>query len=184
MARTKLSKRGIIFIALSMIVVIALALVGIFVLTGASSKSPTDLTLEFMNKYKNATSEVMNQVKYPYADKLDKTQMNTYKDLIRSQYRSMSYTISEETVGEVDAIIKVDFDVYDYASSYDKASSYLSLYGSDMSLEKQVNYKLKEMSNTKEKVTYSIEFKFYKLDGVWYMTDITSADLSKLTGTF
>ena len=63
-------------------------------------------------------------------------------------------------------------------------ASYLSLYGSDMSLEKQVNYKLKEMSNTKEKVTYSIEFKFYKLDGVWYMTDITSADLSKLTGTF
>lgn len=184
MARTKLSKRGIIFIALSIIVVIALALVGIFVLTGASSKSPTDLTLEFMNKYKNATSEVMNQVKYPYADKLDKTQMNTYKDLIRSQYRSMSYTISDETVGEVDAIIKVDFDVYDYASSYDKASSYLSLYGSDMSLEKQVNYKLKEMSNTKEKVTYSIEFKFYKLDGVWYMTDVTSADLSKLTGTF
>lgn len=184
MARTKLSKRGIIFIALSMIVVIALALVGIFVLTGANSKSPTDLTLEFMNKYKNATSEVMNEVKYPYADKLDKTQMNTYKDLIRSQYRSMSYTISEETVGEVDAIIKVDFDVYDYASSYDKATSYLSLYGSDMSLEKQVNYKLKEMSNTKEKVTYSIEFKFYKLDGVWYMTDVTSADLSKLTGTF
>lgn len=184
MARTKLSKRGIIFIALSIIVIVALALVGIFVLTGVSSKSPTDLTLEFMNKYKNASSEVMNQVKYPYNDDLSDTQFNTYKDLIRSQYKSMTYRIDDETVGEVDAIIKVDFDVFDYASSYDKASSYLSLYGKDMSLEKQVNYKLKEMSNTKEKVTYSIEFKYYKLDGVWYMTDVTSADLSKLTGTF
>lgn len=184
MARTKLSKRGIIFITLSIIVLLVLVLVGIFVLTRASSKSPTDLTLEFMNKYKNATSEVMDNIKYPYGDTLDKTQMNTYKDLIRSQYRSMTYQIDDETVGEVDAIIKVDFEVFDYASSYDKATSYLSLYGSDMTLEKQVNYKLKEMGNTKEKVTYSIEFKFYKLDGIWYMSDLTSADLSKLAGTF
>lgn len=184
MARTKLSKRGIIFIALSIVVLIVLVLVGLFVLTRTSSKSPLDLTLDFMNKYKNASSEVMNEVKYPFNDELSDAQLTTYKDLIRSQYKSMTYEIVNETVGEVDAIIKVDFDVFDYASSYDKANSYLSLYGKDMSLEKQINYKLKEMSKTKEKVTYSIEFKYYKLDGVWYMTDFNKADLSKLSGTF
>lgn len=184
MARTKLSKKGIVFITLSIIVVLSLVLVGVFVYTKTSSKSPLDLTLDFMNKYKNASNEVMNEVKYPYSDELNDTQFNTYKDLIRSQYKSLTYQIVDEKVSEVDAIIKVDFDVFDYASSYDKATSYLSLYGQDMSLEKQVNYKLKAMSDTKEKITYSIEFKYYKLDGVWYMLDVTTADLSKLTGTF
>ena len=180
MARTKLSKRGIIFIALSIVVLVGLTLVGVFTFNKVSSNSPIDLTLEFMNNYKNATSKVMNEVKYPFDDELSDTQFNTYKDLIRSQYKSMTY----EIVGEVDAIIKVDFAVYDYASSYDKANSYLSLYEKDKTLDEKVNYKLKEMANTKEKVTYSIEFKYYKLDDVWYMTDFNASNYQKLAGTF
>lgn len=184
MIRTKFSKRGIGFIILCVIVLAVLVLLGRFILSRAIAKTPIDLTKDFMNKYKNASKEVMDKVNYPYDDELTDNQLKRYKDIIKTQYLALDYDITDEYVGESDAIIKVEFEVFDYASGYEKASSYLSLYEKDMSLEKQVDYKLDEMSKTKEKMKYSISFAYYKLDGKWIMTELTKTDLQKLTGTF
>ena len=184
MARTKLSKKGIGIIIISLVVLILLIVFGVFMISKSSGKTPVDLTLDFMNKYKNASSEVMNEVYYPFDDELTDTQKDKYKELIKSQYLALDYSITDENVGEVDAIIKVEFEVLDYKDSYDKAISYLKLYEKDLSYEKQMDYVLKQMSNTKEKTKYSIEFSYYKLDGKWVMTELSKADYAKLAGTF
>ena len=185
MVNLKLSKKGILYIALVIFGLGAIAFLGSVILRSASPKGPVELTESFMKKYKNASSEVMDKIKYPYDDVLTDEQFNKYKEIIKTQYLALDYKIVDTPViGDIDAIVKVEFEVLDYASSYDKASSYLSIYEPEMTEVKRVDYKLKEMQNTKEKVSYSIEFKYYKLDGEWKMTDLSKATLSKLDGTF
>ena len=184
MAKTKLSKKGIIIIIVSVIVLTIIVAALVFVIKRSAGKTPVDLTLEFMNKYKNASSEVMKEVNYPFEEELTNTQKERYKEIIKSQYLALKYEITDETVGEIDAIIKVEFEVLDYKSSHDKAISYLQLYEKDLSKEKQMDYVLKQISNTKEKTRYSIEFNYYKLDDKWEMINLTKADYNKLAGTF
>ena len=184
MKKIKLNKRVITLVSVSVIAIVLIVVLVILLSSRTTKKTPIDLTLDFMNNYKNATSSVINNISYPYDDNLTDSQLNRYKELIKSQYLGLEYEIVDENVNQVDAVIKVEFTVLDYASSYDKASSYLSLYESDLSNEKKNDYKLNEMSNTKEKVTYSIEFKYYKVDGTWNMTNLNSADYKKLAGVF
>ncbi len=167
------------------LVVIVLGVVGIcLLLKGGHTKTPIDLTKEYMNKYKNCDSEIVKNIKYPFDDEITDAQKKKYKEIIKSQYMALDYEIAEEHVGEEDAIIKVQFSVLDYKSSYDKATSYLALYGQDKTNEKKVDYKISEMEHTQEKEQYSIEFTFHKLDGKWHMMDLLEADLQKLAGTF
>lgn len=170
------------------VIAIAIIVVGILgigmLLKGGDNKTPIDLTKDFFNKYKKCDSEVVNKIEYPFNDELTDAQLKKYKELIKSQYMALDYEIAEEHIGEEDAIVKVQFNVLDYKSSYDKATSYLSLYGQDKSDEKKVEYKLKEMEKTQEKEKYSIEFTFHKLDGKWHMMDLTDSDFQKLAGIF
>ena len=180
----KKNKRLLIASAIAVIIIVVGVLgIGIL-LKGGGKKTPIDLTNEFFKSYKRCDSEVVKNIKYPFDDELTKAQEKKYKEIIKSQYMALDYEIAEEHVGEIDAIIKVEFNVLDYKSSYDKATSYLSLYGKDKTNEKKVDYKLSEMEHTQEKEKYSIEFTFHKLDGKWHMIDPTKTDLQKLAGTF
>ena len=177
--------KKLIIASIVAIVIIVLGVLGVFlILKGGNNKTPIDLTNEYMNKYKKCDSEVVKKIKYPFDDEITEAQAKKYKEIIKSQYMALDYEITEEHVGEIDAIIKVEFNVLDYKSSYDKATSYLSLYGKDKTNEKKVDYKISEMEHTQEKEKYSIEFTFHKLDGKWHMMDLTKADLQKLAGTF
>ncbi len=180
----KINKKLIIGIIIAVVVIILGVLGILLILKGGDNKTPIDLTKEYMNKYKNCDSEIVKKIKYPFDDEITDTQKAKYKEIIKSQYMALDYEIAEEHVGEIDAIIKVEFSVLDYKSSYDKATSYLSLYGQDKSNEKKVDYKLSEMEHTQEKEKYSIEFTFHKLDGKWHMMDLTKTDLEKLAGIF
>lgn len=167
------------------IVIIVVGVLGLgLLLKGGDNKSPIDLTNDFFNKYKKCDSEVVDKIEYPFDDELSEKQLKKYKELIKSQYKALDYEIAEEHIGEESAIVKVQFNVLDYKSSYDKATSYLSLYGQAKSDTKKIDYKLKEMEKTKSKEKYSIEFNFHKLEGKWQMVDLTEADLQKLAGIF
>ena len=180
-----LKNKKLLITCIVSLVVIVLAVVGIcLILKGGKAKTPIDLTKDYMNKYKNCDSEVVKNIKYPFDDEITDAQLKKYKEIIKSQYMALEYEIAEENVGEEDAIIKVQFSVLDYKSSYDKATSYLSLYGLDKPDEKKVDYKISQMEHTQEKEQYSIEFTFHKLEGKWHMMDLTDADLQKLAGTF
>ncbi len=174
---------------IAIIVAVILVVVGIgigvaLIVKGKGEKTPIDLTKEYLNQYKNCDSEIVAKIKYPFDDELTKAQKAKYKEIIKSQYMALDYEITEEHVGEIDAIIKVQFSVLDYKASYEKANSYLSLYGKDKKEEKKVDYKIKEMEHTQEKETYSIEFTYHKLDGKWHRMDLTETDLAKLAGVF
>ena len=178
--KSKLLIASVIAVAIIVIGVLGIGLL----LKGGDNKTPLDLTNDFLNQYKKLDSEVVSKIEYPFDDELTEAQLKKYKELIKKQYKNLDYEIAEEKVGEVDATIKVQFNVLDYKSSYDKATSYLSLYGQAKSDEKKVDYKLKEMEKTASKEKYSIEFTFHKLDGKWHMIDLTEADLQKLAGIF
>lgn len=184
MAKLKISKKGLLFIIISVLVLVLVGLLGWFILSRTTTKTPIDLTRNYLKMYKNASSEVMDKIKYPYSDELTETQLAKFKELIKTQYLALDYEIVEENIGEVDAIIKVEFEVLDYKSSYEKADNYLSIYEKDKSVEKQVDYKLKEIEKTKEKIKYGIDFSFYKLNDKWEMIDVSNADIAKLSGTY
>lgn len=177
--------KKLIIASIVAVAIVVLGVVGVgLLLRGGNKKTPIDLTKEYMNSYKNCDKEVVSKIKYPFEDDLTKAQKAKYKEIIKSQYMALDYEITEEHVGEIDAVIKVEFNVLDYKASYEKATSYLRLYGQDKTEEQKNDYKLKEMEHTQGKEKYSIEFTYHKLDGEWQRMDLTTADLEKLQGIF
>ena len=49
---------------------------------------------------------------------------------------------------------------------------------------KFIDYKLNQMENVTDKVTYNIEFTLTKVDGVWQLDSLSSADMEKLHGIY
>lgn len=186
MAKIKINmkSRKVQLSLLAVILIAVVVVIAVLLLKKNTANTPIDMTKAYMDRFKNLDSEVVSKISYPYSDNLSDSQKKKYEEIIKSQYLSLNYEIVDENIGEIDAIVRVQFSVLDYASSYDRATSYLSLYEKDKSEKEVIDYKISEMENTKEKIEYTIEFAYYNLDGEWHMSDLSPADLRKIAGTF
>jgi hypothetical protein len=152
--------------------------------------SPKSLTEKYMESYQNLDSTVLDKISYPFSDELSKTQKKKYIEVLKRQYGKMSFEIVDEDITDDDAIINVEFTVYDLAAAYDKATNYIEVYSTKFyengafSTTKAVDYKLASLNNCTDKVTYSVKFYYYKENGKWKMTDLSDSDIKKLDGTY
>lgn len=99
-----------------------------------------------------------------------------YEDLIRSQYRNMSYEIKEEEIDGETANVTVQIEVIDYQKILDQYSNSFN----DNEYHKKV---LEALENAKDKITYTIEFNV-KMDknGNWNVEELDEKERGKLLG--
>lgn len=155
--------------------------------------NPTKRVEAFLNKYQVMDKEVLDQLDSTLKsdDTLSESQKKDYKDLMKKQYQNLTYTIKDEEVNGDNATVKVEIEVYDFNKAMKKADDYLNEHQDEFKNEennidnvKFMDYRIKEMKNTNEKVKYTIDFTLTKKDNKWQLDDIDEITRQKIHGIY
>lgn len=167
----------------------------LFVLVGCNNvmNTPTKEVEKFLGKYQTMDDKVLTQLDNVLNSDItmSKEQKDEYKELMKKQYQNLSYKIKDETTDGDHAEIVTEIEVYDYAKAISNADDYLRENTEEFVLEdgttdeeKFMDYKIKQMKDIKEKVTYTITFTLTKKDDNWTLDDITDIDRQKIHGIY
>jgi len=161
---------------------------------GNMMNTPTKKVEEFLSKYQTMDKAVLTQLDDVIEDagNLIDDQKETYRDLMKKQYQNLSYKIKDETEDGDNATIEVEIEVYDYGKAIREAESYLNTNKeeflnnetNEVDTKKFLDYKIKKIKDTKDKVTYTINFTLTKIDDEWKLDDISDVDRQKLHGLY
>lgn len=190
--KLKWNKKRILLVS---IIFLSLLIIGIiigFIKSRVTATSPIGMTESYFEKIQKEDKSITSKITYPFSDNLNAYQEQRYKEMVKKQYRNIHYTILEEYVGDVDSNITIQVTVIDLKDAYEKANSYVFAHKDkfvnekgDMDEAEVINYKLEQMEKAKDTVDYSIVINYYKNDAnQWVMTDLSSTDLEKISGTF
>lgn len=159
----------------------------------AVMNNPTKRVEVFLNKYQTMDEEVLSQLDTTLNNDttLTNTQKKEYKDIMKKQYQNLTYIIKDEEVDGDKAIVKVEIEVYDFNKAMNEADSYLLENQEEfiddnnrINNEKFMDYKIKEMKNTSEKVKYTIEFNLTKKDKAWTLDNVDEVTRQKIHGIY
>lgn len=166
----------------------------IFLLGGCTNlnNTPTKRVEELMNNYQSLADNVLTQLDevVKKEESFDESQKQIYKDIIKKQYKNLTYKIKDETIDGNTAIVTVEIEVLDYNKVLKDAKTYYELHKEeflDNNNEyetKYIDYRLDKLKNTDEKVTYTLEINLTKKDKEWTVDTLTSENLDKINGTY
>lgn len=167
----------------------------LFLLVGCEAvmNNPTKRVETFLNKYQTMDEEVLSQLDTTLNNDgtLTSEQKEEYRTLMKKQYQNLTYTIKDEEVDGDEARVKVEIEVYDFNKAMSEADDYLlenqnEFIDADNNInnEKFMDYKIKQMKNTNEKVKYTIEFDLTKNDNKWTLDDVDEITRQKIHGIY
>lgn len=156
--------------------------------------TPTKRVEEFLNKYQRLDSDVLTQLDeviknatYTFND----TQSTSYKELMKKQYKDLTYTIKEETIDGNNATVTVEIEVYDYNKALVEAENYYKANADkfknqegELDASKYMDYKIEQLKNVKDKIKYTLNLTLTKSDKKWILNDLTEADRQKIHGLY
>lgn len=156
--------------------------------------TPTKRVEEFLNKYQRLDSDVLTQLDeviknatYTFND----TQSTSYKELMKKQYKDLTYTIKEETIDGNNATVTVEIEVYDYNKALVEAENYYKANADkfknqegELDASKYMDYKIEQLKNVNDKIKYTLNLTLTKSDKKWILNDLTEADRQKIHGLY
>ena len=181
---------------------ILLIIISMFLVVGCGDmmNTPTKKVEEFLSKYQTLDKDVIDQLDdvIDNSESFTSEQREDYHDLMKKQYKNLSYKIKDETEDGEKAIVVAEIEVLDYGKAISLADTYLTEHREEFLLatdsetagntiidqNKFLTYKIKQMADTKDKVTYTINFNLTKVDGKWKLNDISDMDRLKLHGLY
>lgn len=173
---------------------ILLLLVGVVLMVGCGNKmTAKEAVRDYLEMYVTLDSQVIDQLnEFVDKEELSNEQKNVYKEILRKEYSSLTYTLSdsekvEDDISYVNAKIKVidlyraQKDALDYFSNHkeefnDDAGNY------DKS--KFLDYKLLKMKEATDTTSYEIRFKVVKDGNNWEVSQLSNDDLEKIHGVY
>lgn len=102
-------------------------IIAIVLLSGCSmDNTPTKKVEKFLDNYKNQDETVLTQLKEMVdSDTLmDETQKTTYSDIMKKQYKDLTYDIKDEVIDGDTATVTAEIEVYDYYKINQDAQTY------------------------------------------------------------
>lgn len=203
---------------ISKVLLVAIAL---FLVVGCGNmmNTPTKKVEEFLSKYQTLDKDVIDQLDdvIDESESFTEEQREKYHDLMKNQYKNLSYKIKDETEDGDTATVVAEIEVLDYGKAISDAEAYLasnrdeflsnntdstdntntdntdtntntndndSIIDNAIDKVKFLTYKIKQMADTKDKVTYTINFNLTKENGKWKLNDISDIDRLKLHGLY
>ena len=101
----------------------------ILILTGCGkneTNTPKGEVQKLFSDYTSLSSDVLIQLDSVMAsENLTESQINTYKDVIKRQYKDLKYKITDEVVTNDKAVVTTEIEVYDLRKVIDDADKYL-----------------------------------------------------------
>ncbi len=169
-------------------------IVAVILLSGCSMENtPTKRVENFLNSYTSQDNTVLNQLKDMINSDtmMDNNQKNIYSDIMKRQYKDMTYEIKDETIDGNNATVDVEIEVYNYKKVIDDVNNYLENNQSEfldetntVNIEKFNDYKLQELKNAKDKVTYTLNLTLKKVNDKWTLDNLTDTEISKIHGMY
>ena len=155
--------------------------------------TPTKEVENFLGKYQKQDSEVIKQLD-SVIDKdttMNNEQKKNYKEVMKKQYQNLTYKIKDETIDGDNATVEVEIEVFDFYKTSKDADTELvnnnsQFLGDDGLVDnsKFMDYKIKQLKETKEKVTYTLNLTLTKKDKEWIINDISDSDREKIHGIY
>lgn len=162
-------------------------------LTGCGDITPRNAVENFLNQYKDLSSDVLIDVESVIAgEDFTQNQEDKYRNIIKKQYQDLEYVINGEEFIDDKVIVNTNITVYNLYKAQDDAGIYLNDHydefvdsSGNYDSSAFIDYKLKMMENTIERVNYNIDFVVAKNDEESYeVTDITRDILEKIHGIY
>lgn len=158
----------------------------LILLVGCSlSNTPTAQVEELLSKYQMIDKDIKSGINTVIEEeKLTDTQKERYRKLIEKQYKNLAYEITEERIDGSVATITTQIDVIDYKKSINETNA--TYQGrNDYTVEEYNNTKLDSLENTKDKVTYTIDFIVIKDEnGNWKLSPLDNDTIKKIQGMY
>ena len=102
-------------------------IVAVVFLSGCSfNNTPTKKVENFLDNYKNQDETVLTQLKdmIDTDSLMDDNQKSTYSDIMKKQYKDMTYKIKDEVIDGDTATVTAEIEVYDYYKINKDAENY------------------------------------------------------------
>lgn len=153
----------------------------IIILTGCNlGNTPTSKVENLLTNYQMLDKNILVSYTDLTTDTIvDQNTINRYEKAIKTQYRNLSYEIKDEQIDGNQATVTLQIEVANYKKAinkYDKNKYELIEYH---------NLILKEIENTKEMITYTLEITLTKQDNnQWTINNITEENKNKLLGIY
>lgn len=170
-----------------------LLIISAFILFGCGKNmTPSEAVKEYLNRYVTLDDSIMEQLdEFVNGEKFDENQKKTYKEILRKQYSSLTYTIVDEKIEEDIAYVNVKIDTIDLHKAQKEAEEYLEAHKDEFNNEEGLhdemaflNYKLKLMKEATDTTTHEIEIKVVKEDDEWVVSQLSNDDLQKIHGIY
>ena len=167
-------------------------LLTLLLVSGCGENTPRGAVENYLKKYKTLDSEVLVDLEELVEEEnLTEKQKDKYRDILKKQYKDLSYEIVEEEYDNDVNYVTVKIKVYDLYKAQDDASLYLANNKEEFNnengeydVEKYMDYKLDKMKDTTEKVEYTIVFTVTKEDKEYVVEQPTENDLLKIHGIY
>ena len=164
----------------------------IFMLTACGASNARMATENYLKQYKTLDSEVLIDLESQVEkENLTEKQKEKYRDILKKQYKDLSYEILEEEYDNEVSYITVKIEVYNLYKAQDDAAYYLENNREEFNndegeydFEKYMDYKLDKMKDTTERVEYTIIFTVTKEDDKYVVEQPTEDDLLKIHGVY
>ena len=171
------------------------AILIIFCLTGCNNlmNTPTKKVEYLLSKYQNNDEEVLKQLDETLLTDaiLTPEQKERYKNIMKRQYKDLTYTVKNEAIDGKTAVVEVEIEVYDYAKAItdteDKLINNADLYTDSTGEVNTITYnddKLTALENVNDRVKYTINFTLSKDDDEWIVDDLTETERMKIHGLY
>ena len=140
--------------------------------------TPTSKAEDLLSKYQMLDDDISVSYSNLTTDTgLSQDLRARYEELVRKQYRNLSYEVKEEEIDGDTAIVTVQIEVMDYKTIIYKYDN------SDYTQERYHELVLDDLESAKEKITYTIRFNLSKDDDdMWQVDDLSTTDREKLLG--
>lgn len=169
----------------------------ILLMTGCSitkdlDNTPTKKVEALLNNFQTLDSSVLSDLdkvvdlETSFTDK----QKETYKDIIKTNYQKLTYTIKNAEEDGDEAVVTAEIEVIDYTKVLNDASVYLEEHPTEFETDgkydedKYLDYRLEQLKTAKDKVTYTLDFTLTKVDDEWTIDDLTNEIRDKINGTY
>ncbi len=168
----------------------------LFLLVGCNNgmETPTKKVEAFLNKYQTNDKEVTDQfdVSLIEENSLTEEQKERYKKIMLDQYKNIKYKIKEEKIDGNRATVDAEIEVYDFNTSLNNSYIYAEEHKDEFYVDDVldtvafINYKLDQLMNFKDRITYTITFNLNRDDSKseWKLEELSESDLQKIHGIY
>jgi len=156
-----------------------------------SNDKASDAVEKYLNDYKGLSENVLEDMEdLIKKEELEDKDKDTYKEIMKKQYRDLNYTIENESYNGDTATVTVKITVYDLYKKQKESQDYLNSHQEEFltdgiyDVNKYISYKLNQMKDVNDTISYNIVFKVIRVDGKWQVEQPDEKSLEKIHGIY